>query len=491
MRFSTAALAVLLVACGGDKTEDSGAVPTSSASTTTPTGGGGGTTSTGTETGGATGTATGGATGTEVTGEVTGASCSGTANALRFDCVATAEGELSWTVYEGAEAVRTFASSGPEHAVTLYGLAASTDYTWEASGAAGSAGGDLTTGALPSGLADLELEVSGSVSSFEHVLFPIACEAGWIVVADSTGRVVWYEEVTTSIGGGPSDGVSGFSLTDRASVVTAARGIQLVEWPFAGGTPPLDIAIADQHHDVHYSDGYVYVLTDEVVDGLTVDGFTVFDSGGSQVGSWQLADHVEITGGGRGGPGGAAEWSHGNALVVEDGLGLMSLRWQNAVVAIAADPTAADFGEIQWILIGDDADLEGDFTWTDGGGYVGQHHATWTADGKLSLFDNGDRADDSRVLHLDLDPAAGTVSVASSFDLGTHCDIQGAGWDLADGGVLATCGDGGWAAAYDASGAEQWRLELSCSSGGGGGGPGGPGGGRGSMVPRVRPLTDF
>jgi hypothetical protein len=492
--------ALLLTACGGDKDDSADTGGTTGTTTGDPSGGGGGGTVTGSTTGttgtatgttDTTGTATGGATGTTATGSVTDATCASTTNALRFTCSAVADGELTWTVYDDGVAVREFMSTGPDHTVSLYGLVAETDYTWDAVGTAGSASGELSTGGLPSGLRGVDLSTTGSTSAFDHVLFPVACDAGWLVVADTRGQVTWYEEITDSVGGGPSDGVSGFAVTDNNTLLTAARGQTLTEWALSGDKV-FETAIVDQHHDVHQSDGYAYTLTHDVFDGQTVDGFEVFDSDGRSVAQWWLADHVEITdggGGGGGGPGGggpggggpgggASEWSHGNSIEVANGEALISLRWQDAVVSVSADPTAPDFGEINWILVGDDGDLDSDLRWTDGGSYDGQHHAMWTADGQLSLFDNADRSEDSRVLHLDVDPVAGTVSIAETFSLGTHCDIQGSGYDLADGGVLATCGDGGWTAAYDASGAEQWRMDISCSSGG-----------RGSMVPRAMPFS--
>jgi hypothetical protein len=471
-------LLLSLAACGGSALDDTGAAATGTGGTGTDGTGTGGTDTTG----GGTGTGGGGAT--EVTGEVSEAVCVGTDNALRFDCVASAEGALTWTVLEDGAPLRTFTTEGPDHSVSLYGLAARTDYTWEASGDAGSAAGALSTGALPSDLQDLTLSTAGTAAGFDHVVLPITCGSGWLLVADTGGRIVWYEEVTTSGGGGPSDGVSGFSVTDRGSFITAAQGRDLTEWSYGGGTL-LEASVSNQHHDVHYSDGFIYALTEHTADGLTVDGFSVFDSAGTEVATWRLEEHVEVSGdggGGGGGPGGGAqEWSHGNSIVVEGGRALMSLRWQNAVLELDANPDSPSFGEVAWVLVGDDADLTSDFRWTDGGGYVGQHHARWNLDGTLSLFDNGDREDDSRVLAIALDEGAMTASEAAQWSLGTHCDIQGAGFDLGGGNMLATCGDGGWAAAYDAAGAETWSLDMSCAGGDG----------RGSSAPRVRPLTGF
>ncbi len=435
-------------------------------------------------------TPTTGATGT--TGDLEDATCTPTDNALRFACSATADGTLVWTLSDGSDVLRTLTSEGPSHEVTLYGMAAESDYAWEATGDAGTSAGSIHTGPLPSELADFSTQVEGSTTEVGEVLFPYSCGAAFLMVVDTGGQVVWYQQASETGGGGPSGGISGFAATDRGSFVTAIEGSRVVEWGM-DGSKILDVTGFDDrlHHDLDYADGLIYTLNEREVDGLMVDGFDVVDASGTILASWNIADHMEITGeGGGGGPGGggpggggAAQWSHGNSIHVEDGRALLSLRWQSAVVEVLADPSDPDFGDITWILTGEPSDVESDFRWTDGGGFVGQHHARWTADGLLSVFDNGDMSDDSRAVRIALDHDTMTAEEAWTWSLGTHCDIQGANYDLADGGAMVTCGDGGWGASVGPDGgAADWQLSLSCAADAGGGGRGG------AMAPRLLPL---
>jgi len=339
---------------------------------------------------------------------------------------------------------------------------------------------------------DVSLRTSGSTSQIDYYLFPYTCGSAWLIVGNTDGDVVWYEEGTSSGGGGPSDGVSGFATTSEDTFVAALAGSRVAEWSM-GGDRLLDATDFDEplHHDIHAWDGKVYALTQFEASGQIVDGFYVVDDAGQTIAEWNIADHVTITGGGGGGggPGGASEWSHGNSIYVDDGKALLSLRWQNAVVEVEADPDSPSFGDINWILTGDDSDLDSDFSWTGGGSFNGQHHAHWTASGELSVFDNRERSDDSRALRMELDMSSMTVSETHAWSLGEHCDVQGANYDTVFGGFMVTCGDGGWGAVINpATDEAEWQVEVSCSSGGGGGGPGGGGP---AILARLMPLLNW
>lgn len=485
-----------LIGCGSSDGDGGELTPATDGTTGTSL------TSVTTGTAGTTGTTgTNGTSGTTVpgTGDL-GASCSPTSNALRFDCTATGDGALSWSILDGSVTLRTLESEGPDHEVTLYGMAPNRSYTWEVAGAAGTASGSVGTGSLPSGIDDVSIRTSGATSQIETYLFPYTCGSAWLVVANTQGDVVWYEEGTSSGGGGPSDGVSGFATSDDHTFVAALAGSRVAEWSM-GGDRLLDATDFDEplHHDVHVWDDKVYALTEFEASGQIVDGFYVVDDAGRTIAEWNIADHVTITGGGGGGggpggpggPGGLSEWSHGNSIHVQDGKALLSLRWQNAVVEVEADPDSPNFGDINWVLTGDDSDMDSDFTWTDGGGFYGQHHARWSASGELMVFDNRDMGQDSRALRMEVDMGSMTVRESHAWSLGEHCDIQGANYDTVFGGFMVTCGDGSWGAVVNpATDTAEWEVEISCSSGGGGGGgPGGPGGG--AVLPRLMPLFNW
>jgi hypothetical protein len=420
---------------------------------------------------------------TTSTGDLT-VSCSATSNALRFDCTATAEGSLTWGLIEDDATVRSLVSEGPDHAVTLYGMAPNSNNNWGVTGDAGTTFVSVDTGSLPSDMG-ISLTTTGSTEAVRDMLYP--CN-GYLVVSNTDGDIVWYEQVSSGGGGGPSAGIAGFEYTDNGTFLTIVSGQEVIEWGMDGSQMMTANDFPEiLHHDVDYADGYIYALTEFDAGGIMVDGFYVVDAEGNTVKSWDVSDHVTInpSGGGFGG----AEWGHSNSIHVQDGRALISLRWQNAVMEVNADPNDANFGEIGWVLTGAGSDLMNNFDWTDGGGFQGQHHARWTPEGELSIFDNNSGTT-SRGLRMAVDTTAMTVEETMEWSMGQVCDIQGANYELPGGGAILTCGDGAWAQVMSASGEQEWRVDAQCGSGGGGGGGGGPGGGggRGGMVPRMMPL---
>lgn len=99
--------------------------------------------------------------------------------------------------------------------------------------------------------------------------------------------------------------------------------------------------------------------------------------------------------------------------------------------------------------------------------FGGQHDARISADGRLSVYDNGkDRPRRPRVAFYRLDPARGTATflgqlndpeVSSSHCCGSARELPGGGW-------LVSWGDNPIVSAFDADGRLAFRLRLAASS---------------------------
>jgi hypothetical protein len=211
----------------------------------------------------------------------------------------------------------------------------------------------------------------------------------------------------------------------------------------------------------------------------------VIDADGALEAEWDLADHVTPSGSGAADPfwsqdfPGASDWSHGNSIELgPDGTALLSLRWLDAVLEVVVDPDAADFGAVDWTLTGAASELTSDLAWTDGGGFDGQHHASWTPEGRIALFDNGTAVSRALVVEVDLDE--GTAAEHDAWSMDQQCRVQGAAYPLAGGGMVATCADASEVRAFEAGGGPAtWTLSASCA--GGGAGP--------SAVTRALPIA--
>lgn len=404
------------------------------------------------------------------------ASCEATDNALRFQCTAELDlpAEGVWTLSRNGEIVRTVSTpSGNSHTVVLYGMVADTDYDWALAAGSASATGTLRTGPLPSDFDLLTVTASGDGGPVSAVLVPQSCNgASYLIVVDDDGEPIWYEAAGLG-GGGPGGGIQGATWTEDGTFLWSYGQTDVVEmtpdgarlWQATGFDRPL-------HHDVNKGGGLVYVLNASEHDGVVVDGLYVLRDG-ALVAEWDLYDHVEVSADGTADPfwwgwfPGSEDWSHANSVWSDGVRGVVSLRWQDAILEIVADPDAADFGAITSTLVGTSSDLTSDFAWTDGGDFDGQHHVT-PVEGGYALFDNQGMSEDSRALLLDVDTAAGTVREGESWSLDLHCDIQGAAYPLEDGGLLATCATEGRVFRYTPGNPDPvWEMTASCGSAGG------------------------
>lgn len=402
-----------------------------------------------------------------VEGSLADATCTAD-GALRVRCAlttATAQ-DVTWTLRDGDTVLRGDTTSGTAHEHLFWHLAEGATYTWRAETDAGSASGSFTAGT--EAVAGLTLAVSGSTDAFDSVLVPLQCsDTTGLVAFDPAGRITWLAELAE----GSSDmrgGISGFDI-GPSGFVAGLEGERVVEVAADGEVLRELVPSEAQHHDLAVDDqGRIYVVDAREVDGYVVDGVEIF-AGTTAVARFDLGDAIDPEG--HTGDDrfwaqtfpGAVDYTHTNSVELgPDGTALLSLKAQHALMQVVLDPDASDFGAVDWLLTGDASELASDLAWTDGGGFHGQHHASWGDDGELLLFDNGTQV--SRGLALAVDPVAGTVHEVRSVDVGASCPVQGATYPLADGGLLTTCAGTGEIIAFDATGEATWTASVSCGS---------------------------
>lgn len=373
------------------------------------------------------------------------------ANTLRWDCVVTVARPVRATLTlreDGRpDRERPLELQGGD-VVTLSGLAATTAYTWELSGdEVRGAEGAFTTGPLPPELPPVTVTGSGSVP---YLLFG---SGTWVMIADRTGRIVWYEPNEPD-GVEPHRGlVAAYDWTGDGVVLHITSILRHIG---LDGTERLHLSRGVDferplHHDVFWSDGRIFSMNAMVhttPEGeFTYDGFYAFDDRGV-IYEWDLFDHYDqdppktgaINAMWDGIWPGAEDIAHGNAVFeADDGTVLVSFRNFDEVWALAGID-AADAGAPKWTIDGHGAGdfaITADPAVTADADFDNQHHPRLIGN-RLTLSDNR-VADQSRVIALELDPGAGTAEIVASNRLGMACPIQGSNYELANGNVLATC----------------------------------------------------
>ncbi len=415
-------------------------------------------------------------------------------NSLRVDCEVTVDPpqavEVRYRRADGAGRERVRRSDAPadRHDLTLWYLSPDADHEIEVHPADGGAPfvTVVRTGALPA-VADVVVQTEGTSSA---ALFGSTspCPGGAGIVWDpATREVVWYQP----FGGGPGGFLEGVSFSDEGTVLGLSAGA-VTEVDLAGDRvrllrQGLELPLR-AHHDVFRRAGLTYVLFQEVLppDDVWIDGFYVFDAGGL-LWEWHLADVVPPPQ-----PQGrfGTDWSHANAVWADaSGDVYVSFRHLSAVVKVEGDPADPAFGEIRWRLAGTaDSPLGTDLSLDTGAGLPGfeqQHNAHVLDDGTLTLFDNRQGLERSRILDLAVDEAAGTATAVRWWDVPGelsgpgHCDFQGSAWRTAAGNPVATCAPFRTGTEYDAvTGEVVWTGTLTCATG------------SGTYVPRFVPLEE-
>jgi hypothetical protein len=316
----------------------------------------------------------------------------------------------------------------------------------------------FTTGPLPDDLLGASFTISGEAFGFDTLLMPLACATDtWFVLVDPTGRVVWYT---------PSPGFAGWqdgytwspadrtllSIGDGAFVETDRTGAEILR---------LGPWIGDEqlHHDVARWNGFTYLLFEERVGSVFVDGFEVFE-GTSNVGRFFLGDVFTVGAG-------TADWSHANSLHPNTrGEIAMSLGELDSVVLVDGDPASPGFLDVLWVASGaTNPELPADYVPPAGAGegFAYQHGASTDGD-EVWLLDNRSQPT-SRALRLTLDDAAGTIAVDREWPLGVSCTVQGGAIPV-EGGVVVTCAP---AARIDLfredSATPSWSMTVTCGTG--------------------------
>jgi hypothetical protein len=418
-------------------------------------------------------------------------------NVLRYACevhVDPAQGvEITWVDDAGTLPVRSARSEDPakNHELVVNFVPPDTLVRWTVTGLSDPSyteEGSFVTGPVPDGADIVLTSLSGHTSAPQIGMVSPCVDGAVVAIVDpELGRPLWYQDLPTSAG--PIGFVDGVSFTEDHTVLAIVNGT-IVETDLVGHvlrtlTPGLDLT-GWAHHDVFRKNGLTYALFQEAITLPTgnylLDGFDVFDAANERVAEWHLADvFVPPSDGGTTYP---IDYSHANAIWVDDALQVtLSLRHLSAIASIRGDPSAADFGAIDWRMSGDpDGAFGTDFA-LHGNGFVPadfeqQHNVHWLPDGHLTFFDNRLALDEpSRIVELEVDPASLEAKFVGAWELPVHCDFQGGAWRTPTGNALATCAPLREGFEFDpTNGKVAWHGAASC------------GDGFGSYVPRFVPL---
>jgi hypothetical protein len=142
------------------------------------------------------------------------------------------------------------------------------------------------------------------------------------------------------------------------------------------------------------------------------------DKNGNVLLNWRATDHIAFDESYEKGNEKLFDYVHGNSMAFhEDGDLLISLRHTSSVIKFNRDT-----GKIAWRLGGKKSDFKAD----TGAHFSYQHDARWLGNGRLTVFDNGNKYDTptSRGLELHVDESNRTVSMAWEFR--NKPDIYGA-----------------------------------------------------------------
>lgn len=415
-------------------------------------------------------------------------------NALRARCAVSlpAAGEVRvevWPTADPAE-VHTYASAAARsHDLLIWGLRADTDWTWRAvAPGVGEASGALRTGSLPAPLTTtFEVDAPDPGASVDGLLMVPGCNAGWLVITDPRGRIVWYQSIEEALPLLPPS-VNATSFTEDGTLLLGLAKLSIVELDLdAGLKMRLDRGheFTDYvHHDLFRRDGYTYALraARSTVDDVdyVMDGIYVFDDAGVLVGEVRTEElfapspEAWMLDGYWGGLfAGAFDYTHANSIWADEAGDLyVSFRHLHAVAKIGGGPGTPGFGELQWLAVGDDRSpvWPGDLALSGEPGvdpvFAGQHDARLAADGTLLLFDNGfGGGETARAVRYAVDPVAGTMRALEDWDTGALCATQGAVRELADGHLVVTCPTAGLVQEF-APGREDplWTMTADCGS---------------------------
>lgn len=408
---------------------------------------------------------------------------------VREDCVVCATVEL--TVDEAAPVTLLVGPEGgglsawahspstTDHRIPVLELTPDTAYEVavriETTPSAQSAIQTFRTGPLPDHFPPIEAVVSDADRTESGVTIMTVVEwtphedmdGNFLVALNEEGTVIWYEQLTGLNVGLHVDDLKRIYTTE--SVLSSVRvdpyGASKTVWTAES------LGIETMHHEVRPTeDGGLATITTEhtLVPGWFSESFgfpiafdiisdilATFDADGRMTWSWSLIDHFD--------PlehhtddlhmafwtippydhlDYPKDWSHGNAMVPNDGSWLASFRNLDWLIQVDPDTDKVDF-VFGW---------GGDFELETGGRWFSRQHAPEVLEnGNILLYDNGnDRADRvfgeqpySRVVEYSLDLDTMKATEEWSWDGGTprvFCPIVGDADELAGGNHLITDG---------------------------------------------------
>jgi len=349
---------------------------------------------------------------------------------------------------------------GTEHAVDVIGLRA--DTAWTVQAVAELEDGfeiisdpvDFSSGSLPDGLPEVTVSWSGEPPA-EMTAFGAAHGAGgadnssgpYVFGVDGEGFVVWYYTPVDLERASADRSVE--TLADGNLQVMLPSQVQLISVAgdliatFGGDE------VAFHHDATKVASGnmvglareertmYVSQVGEEA--NVVGDVLVEIDQHGEEVWSWSTFDHLDTARfpsamSWKPDRHGDLDWTHGNSVWYDQdsGLLLVSLRHQSQVLAI--DHATS---ELVWT-----AGADGDFSLASGEWFASQHAATFTADGQLIVYDNGNDkdADTSRAVTYSLDTDTFTATETWDWEVGFVTSNLGDADRLANGNTLVCAG---------------------------------------------------
>jgi hypothetical protein len=420
-----------------------------------------------------------------------------TNNALRIDCnFSNISGTNTTVTATNGATTRSFdVGSGM---TTVWGLQESTAYDVVVLSSEGASlyAETITTGAIPSSL-NISATTTG-VGNTEAVLVQDCETSAMLVIFDSDGNIVWYQDIADLV---PGAELRGYSLTKNDSIVMSTARDAVAEVAMSGELLRT-IALSDHglngqlHHDIHSLDGDIYALYAYEREGYIYDGLYVFSNENEYLGVieshefldgqainawqspppdmyWQGTDFSD-----------AESVGHANSVYMDSsGELILSFRFLNAIVSVDGDHSGSTFGEVNWILEGTNhGEVDGDFNLvssvTSDLNFEAPHCAQIGPSGDVTVFDNG-LFTNSRGVTISLD--GNTADITGSYELQEQCSVQSSIIETKGGDLLLGCAES--FRVYEFSPGEsspQWEMDIQVNCSQNGGPP--------PMTPRVLPV---
>ena len=394
---------------------------------------------------------------------------------------------IAFTSDDTAEQLTGASEPGTLHELVVVGMRANTLYSLVpivtyTSGASGrTAAAQFETGRRPSGLPEMTVTVTDAAAVQPGITIfgtanemPADQQAPEFIGLDTDGEVVWYYDDPEATWQSPDRDLK--LMHDGNLLLKTEAGLRVIT--LAGDTvvdlQSEQIGLA-MHHDVTMlPNGNFAALVQApraiFIEGLgditqMGDGVIEVTPDGEVIWDWWTFDHIPAdrfpTRLSLESDGEFFDWTHANSVAYvasEDAL-LVSLRHQDWVLSIDRGT-----GGLNWR-----AGRDGDFALEAGEWFSGQHNAYLTADGQLSVYDNGNERESgeeySRGVTYQLDTSTMTARETFSYTVEPFTPFVG-GHRILDNGNSFLCAGGifdGPAEIVEVSalsGEAVWALEV-------------------------------